>query len=78
MIRAFFVWFAGVGMWLPIFSILTLAFSLWSLKARGSTFWDRQLGSRVQQGNLTIGRIVLAFAAFLAIVLVQQAIVTAS
>jgi uncharacterized RDD family membrane protein YckC len=78
MFRAFFVWFAGVGMWLPILSLLTLAFSIWSLKTRGNTVWDRQLGTLVQQGKLTIGRIVLAFAAFLAIVLVQQAIVTAN
>ena len=78
MIRTFFVWFAGVGMWLPILSVLTLAFSIWSLKARGNTAWDRQLGTRVRQGRLTIGRIVLAFSAFLAILLLQQAIITAS
>lgn len=78
MIRAFFVWLIGVGMWLPLLSILTLAYSIWSLKTRGNTFWDRQLGTRVQQGKLTIARIVLAFAAFLAILLVQQAIITAN
>lgn len=76
MLRAFFVWFIGVGMWWPFVTLATLAFSLWSLLARGSTLWDRQLATRVQQGKLSIPRIALTFVAFVFILLIQQAIVS--
>ncbi len=76
MLRAFFVWFIGVGMWWPFVTLATLAFSLWSLLARGSTIWDRQLATRVQQGKLSIARIALAFVAFVFILLIQQTIVS--
>jgi uncharacterized RDD family membrane protein YckC len=76
-IRGFFVWFLGVGMWLPLLAVITLGFSLWSLLARGGTVWDRHLGSRVQQQQrLSAGRMALAFTAFLVIMLIQHAIIT--
>jgi len=74
LLRSLYVWFIGVGMWLPMLSIGTMLFGLYSLISRGATLWDRNLGTRVQQGRLTAPRILLAIAAFFAILLAQQAI----
>ena len=69
MLRAFFVWFAGMGMSLWLFPLIALSFSLWSVLSRGSTIWDRQLSTVARQKPLGGGRIVLAFAAFFTIMM---------
>jgi len=73
-LRSLYVWFLGVGMWLPMLSIGTMLFGLYSLMSRGVTIWDRNLGTRVLQGRMTAPRILLVIAAFFAILLAQQAI----
>ncbi len=74
LLRSLYVWFLGVGMWIPMLSLGTMLFGLYSLISRGATLWDRNLGTRVEQGRMTVPRILLAIAAFFAILLAQQAI----
>lgn len=74
LLRSLYVWFLGVGMWIPMLSLGTMLFGLYSLMSRGTTLWDRNLGTRVQQGRMTLPRILLAIAAFFAILLAQQAL----
>ncbi len=74
LLRSLYVWFIGVGMWLPMLSVGTMLFGLYSLMSRGATLWDRNLGTRVQHGRMTAPRILLVIAAFSAILLAHQAI----
>lgn len=74
LMRALFVWFAGVGFWMPPLTLATMAFGFYYLLSRRTTLWDRQVGSRVAHRPFTALRILLVVFAFLAILLAQQSL----
>ena len=72
-IRSFLVYFLGVGLLLiPLLTLATMAFAFFRLMAKGSTFWDSRLKSQSVHPPMSWFRIVLAFTAFVALMLIQQ------
>lgn len=70
--RSFLVYILGVGLF--YFSLITFAamtFSFFRLMARGTTAWDQILRLRVEHPPLGLGRILLAIAAFITLMMLQ-------
>lgn len=70
--RSFLVYILGVGLF--YFSLITFAamtFSFFRLMARGTTVWDQVLSLRVEHPPLGLGRILLAIAAFITLMMLQ-------
>jgi uncharacterized RDD family membrane protein YckC len=51
--RAVRVWVVGLGMGLPILSLVAPIFSYFRLNARGRTWWDESLDLRVENGRIS-------------------------
>lgn len=52
--RAVRVWVVGLGLGLPILSLLAPIFSYFRLTARGRTWWDESLDLRVESGPISL------------------------
>lgn len=71
--RSVKVWWRGLGIGLPIISIVTLVIARSDLKESGSTTWDKDTGFVVTHGRIGFLRtavVVVAFGLFLALVIV--------
>jgi len=60
--RSVLVWFAGLGMGIPVVSIITLAVSYRTLVRDGTTLWDRREGFTVTHGKIGALRVALTIA----------------
>ena len=70
LMRAFLVWMLGMGLGLPILSLIAMVAGLFVLLMSGVTLWDRQLGLRVEVAPLTPVRfLIVTGAVFLLLML---------
>ena len=71
--RSVKVWWRGLGVGLPIISIVTLVIARADLKETGSTTWDKDTGFAVVHGRIGLLRamvVVVSFCLFIALVIV--------
>jgi len=54
------LWLAGLGLGLPVISILTQIYSYTNLVEEKSTYWDRKCSTDVVQGEATMPRVTIA------------------
>jgi uncharacterized RDD family membrane protein YckC len=71
--RAFSVWFVGMGLCLPIVTVITLVVSYVKLKNQGITPWDREGRCAVIHEPLRPVRITVAIVALLAVLCLSVA-----
>lgn len=57
--RSFTVWWRGVGFWLLLLSMITMALAQASLLGTGKTPWDRACGLEVSYGKIDRNRVLL-------------------
>jgi uncharacterized RDD family membrane protein YckC len=65
--RTALVWWRGLGLGLPVVSLVTQIVAYSNLSREGRTSWDRDTGQVVVHRRMTIGRAVLALAAGVAL-----------
>jgi uncharacterized RDD family membrane protein YckC len=58
--RSIFVNAAGMGLGLPLINFICFCFSYFDLKRNGLSTWDRQIGTVVLYGKVSVFRLVLA------------------
>jgi uncharacterized RDD family membrane protein YckC len=66
LLRSLRLWWRGLGMGLPVVSLVTAAYAYRQLQARGETSWDRDGGWVVEHGAVGLLRILATIAVVLA------------
>jgi len=72
LVRSFFVYLLGVGLYLMPLILIALAFSFFRIMATGRALWDQTLDLRVEGQPLSVRRIVAAVFAFLFLMMLQS------
>ena len=70
--RSFYVYALGMGFYLLPLMLIGMVFGFFRLLGSGTTSWDQHLRIHVETKPLSSGRIMLAIAAFLALLLLLQ------
>lgn len=54
------VWMAGLALGIPVANLVTMLLAYLRLTSHGSTWWDDELGMKVESGDIGLGRAAIA------------------